>query len=154
MAITTTTNWIKCFGFWLFFFFLLGVSVILHFRTLVCIVAVSHFCATTRFNGNEFIPTVYQRCSIIKCYPRNEIKNRPNQNQTYIHIYKWKQNSREKKYQFISDVVGVFCCCCFFLQILFSSQNKYKFINSVAKHWLRSSCCCFLFWRLIIFVGD
>lgn len=32
----------------------------------------SHICATTRFNGSEFMQTVYQWCSVIKCYPWNE----------------------------------------------------------------------------------
>ena len=45
------------------FFFIFGLT-----RWFGRVLYYSHICATTRFNGSEFMQTVYQRCNVIKRY--------------------------------------------------------------------------------------
>lgn len=57
----------------------------------------AHICAPTRFNGSEFMHTVYQRCKVIKLYSQKhnqtwlvKLKNEINTNQklTRVNLFK------------------------------------------------------------------
>lgn len=49
----------------------------------------AHICAPTRFNGSEFMHTVYQRCKVIKLYSQKH-------NQTWLVKLKNEINTNQK----------------------------------------------------------